>query len=68
MIKRDIDLMPEEVVEVLGAMWMIAKRGGNYGDIPNAETIAALDETDYNTYNSTADLLKSLSRFEDEEP
>jgi hypothetical protein len=65
MLLQDIGIMPEPAVEVLYAVWSTSKWSNNE---PNAETIAALDETDYNSYNSVDDLLKSLSRFEDEEP
>jgi hypothetical protein len=65
MLLQDISIMPEPAVEVLYAVWSTSKWRG---DVPNAETIAALDESDYNSYNSVDDLLKSLSRFEDEVP
>jgi hypothetical protein len=65
MLLQDIGIMPDSAIDVLYAVWSTSKWSI---DIPNAETIAALNETDYNSYNSTADLLKSLSRFEDEEP
>jgi hypothetical protein len=65
MLLQDIGVMPESAVEVLYAVWSTSKWSNN---VPNAETIASLDETDYNSYNSADDLLKSLSRFEDECP
>jgi hypothetical protein len=66
MLKADVDYMPEEVIEVLGAMWMLTKK--NYYEEPNAETLEALNDTDYISYDNPDDQLKALSRFEDEEP
>jgi hypothetical protein len=66
MLKQDVDVMPDEVIRVLQAIWDLAKNGNAvYTDeIPNDATIAALDETDYNTYDNAEELLRSLSRFE----
>jgi hypothetical protein len=67
MLKADVDYMPQEVIDVLGAIWMLTKKNYYEYEQPNAETLAALSETDYNSYESFDDLLKSLSRFENEE-
>jgi hypothetical protein len=39
-------------------MWLIIKEREN---IPNAETIAALDDTEFNSYDNVDELFKTLS-------
>ncbi|MDR0944039.1 MAG: hypothetical protein LBM41_05855 [Ruminococcus sp.] len=68
MLKADVDYMPQEVVDVLGAIWMLTKKNYYEYEQPNAETLEALSDTDYNSYDNPDDQLKALSRFEDEEP
>jgi hypothetical protein len=69
MLKNDIDVMPDEVVEILQSVWLMAKKHNipYFYEVPNAETISAFDETDYNSHDNVDDLLRSLSRFENEE-
>jgi hypothetical protein len=69
LFKQDVDTMPEDVFCILQSIWAIAQeRAQNYyyNEVPNAETIAAMKETDYNTYESFEDMMKAVSRFENE--
>jgi hypothetical protein len=70
MFIRDVEIMPDDVFNIMQAIWAIAKErhAYYYNEIPNAETLDALEETDYNTYNSVEEMLSALSRFENEEP
>jgi hypothetical protein len=69
MFKHDVDIMPDDVFGIMQAIWTIARERNDYyfNEIPNAETLAAMEETDYNTYNSVEDMFSALSRFDNEE-
>jgi uncharacterized protein involved in propanediol utilization len=67
MLKREIDAMPEDVFAVLYAMWTIAKERDSSREIPNAETIAALNDTNRTAYDSFDDFLKHVDEMDDEE-
>jgi hypothetical protein len=70
MFKHDVDIMPDDVFGIMQAIWTIARERNAYyfNEIPNAETLAAMEETDYNTYNSVEEMYSALSRFDNEEP
>jgi hypothetical protein len=67
MLKQDIDYMPEDVIEVIQAIWTFAKKRDFDGDIPNAETIAALNETEFTSFDSFEDYLKYIDEMEDDD-
>jgi hypothetical protein len=61
--------MPDDIFGVYQAIWAMFKKKAEYEyyyATPNAETIAALDDTDYKTYHSVEEQLAALSRFENE--
>jgi hypothetical protein len=70
MFIRDIEIMPDDLFGVYQAIWTMFKKKAEdeyYYAMPNAETIAALEDTDYNTYHSVEEQLAALSRFDNEE-
>jgi hypothetical protein len=65
MIRRDLDLMPDDVVSVFSSMWVIMKRNL---EIPNADTIACYDACkngDSTQYDSVDDFLKAVEEMDD---
>jgi PDZ domain-containing secreted protein len=69
MLLQDIGIMPDSAVEVLYAVWSMSKWRNEYylNEIPNAETIAAINDTDYNSYDSFEDLMKHIDEMEDDD-
>jgi hypothetical protein len=67
MLKQDIDYMPEDVIEVIQAIWTFARKRDFEGDIPNAETIAAFNETELTSFDSFEDYLKYIDEMEDDD-
>jgi hypothetical protein len=64
LFKRDVDIMPEDVFNVLEAMWMIAKER-DMAEIPNEKTIAAMSETPTRRYESFNEYLKAIDEMDD---
>jgi hypothetical protein len=67
MLKQDIDYMPEDVIEVIQAIWTFAKKRDFDGDIPNAETIEALKEDTLKTFDTFEDFVKYVDELDDED-
>jgi hypothetical protein len=59
--KQDVDCMSDDVLNVFLAMWTIIKER-DY--TPNAETIAALNETEYTSYDSFDDFMKHIDEMD----
>jgi hypothetical protein len=64
MLLQDISIMPDSAVEVLYAVWNMSKWRD---ETPNAETIAAMNDTDYHSYDSFEDLMKHIDEMEDDD-
>jgi hypothetical protein len=64
MLLQDISFMPDPAVEILYAVWSTSKWRD---EMPNAETIAAINDTEYHSYDSFEDLMKHIDEMEDDD-
>jgi hypothetical protein len=67
MLKRDIDFMPDDVISVFSTIWSFKKE---LLEIPNAETIEAMEEClNGNTYTFTTfeEMLQAARELDDED-
>jgi hypothetical protein len=67
MLKQDLDIMPDDVIQVFQTIWMFVKKREFAGEIPNAETIAAFNETDRKSFDSFDDYMNYIDEMDDDD-
>jgi hypothetical protein len=60
MIRRDLDLMPDDVVSVFSSMWVIMKKNL---EIPNQETRQAYEDAVNDNYTHSFDSAEDLITY-----
>jgi hypothetical protein len=64
MLLQDISIMPDSAVEVLYAVWSMSKWRD---ETPNAETIAAMNETERRSFDNVEEYIKYIDELEDDD-
>jgi hypothetical protein len=64
MLKQDIDIMPEAVINVFQAIWTLTQKNDFADEIPNKETIAAFNEPTYKTFDTIDDFSKYIDEMD----